>query len=82
METGLAIHDSFAQELGSSLPSWQLMRSVSAASGTPNSLRRQVDDFGRSLARGIGRLAQDVTVSTQRPAQALLLRLEKELNLQ
>lgn len=82
METGLAIQGSFAQELGSSLPSWQLMRSVSAASGTPNSLRRQVDDFGRSLASEIRRLAQDATVPTQRPAQALLLRLEKELNLQ
>lgn len=81
VEVGLMITDVFPQDLGSRLASWQLMRLAGEASGMPTSLRRRVEDFGRSLANDILRKRRHSTDASQTRAQALLLQFEKELNL-
>jgi len=82
IESGLAVKEVFPEDVGSCLASWQLMLAASAASGTPRSLSKLVEDFGRSLAREIRRLAQESTNAAPSRAQTLLLQFEKELNLQ
>ena len=82
VQTGMAIHENFSQDLGSRVASWQLMRAACAESGAPNSLRRQAENLGRALAEDLRSSAHGSTDTVKRRAQALLLQFNKELNQQ
>jgi hypothetical protein len=79
VQIGMAIHESFPQELGARLSSWQLLRAASRVSGTRNS---GMQDLEHTLAEDLRSAALRGMGSAKQRAQALLLQFSKEINQQ
>jgi tetratricopeptide (TPR) repeat protein len=80
VQTGMAIHERFPQDLAARMASWRLIRLASLADGVPNGLQQQAQNVGRVLAEDLRSSAQSQIGIETRRAQALLRQFTKEAN--
>jgi len=82
VQTAIALHETFSQDLGSRMASWRLIRLACAANGMPNVLQQQAENLGRMLGEDLRTHTQGSTDTVRRRAQALLRQFTKEANQQ